>query len=73
MRLSSWWTEREYRSYSIPLVAGRDTERAMKTHLINTWLRAWGLHSNFGFFNRGMIYSVPGLMAADGIHQKLPS
>ena len=54
---------------SILSVAGRDTERAKKTHLINTWLRGWYLHSNLGFFNCAMIYSVPGLMAADGIHQ----
>lgn len=26
---------------SVPSMAGRDTERIRKTHLINTWLRGW--------------------------------
>jgi len=53
---------------SIPAVAGRDTERSRKTHLINTWLRGWCKHKNFGYFNHGMVYSAPGLMAVDGSH-----
>lgn len=35
---------------SIPMVAGRGTERTQKAHLINTWLRGWCQHRIFFTF-----------------------
>ena len=52
----------------IPTVAGKDTKTTRKTHLINTWLRGWCKHKNFGLFDHGAVYSVPGLRSADGYH-----
>lgn len=49
-------------------VAARDTERTRETHLINTWLRGWCHHRNFAFFDHGVAYSVPDLMALNGSH-----
>ena len=46
-------------------VTGRDTERTRKTHLLNTWMRGWCSHRNFGTFNHGVVYLAPGLMAVD--------
>lgn len=52
---------------SIPTVAGRGTERTRRAHMINTWLRDWCQHRNFVFFfDRGALYSAPGLIAVDG-------
>ena len=51
---------------SIPSVAGKDTERIQKHHLIKKRLRGWCNHRNFGFFDHGAIYSALGMMAADG-------
>ena len=56
---------------SIPSVAGLDTERIKKTHLINKWLRGWCKHRNFGFFDHGAIYSVRAMMAANGSNLSL--
>ena len=50
---------------SIPSVAGRDTERYQKTHLINKWLKSWCKSRDFGFFDHGETYSAPGMMAAN--------
>jgi len=52
---------------SIPSVAGNNTERGRKTHLINKWLRDWCRRSNFGFFDHGEVYTAPGLLATDGV------
>ena len=52
---------------SIPTVAGKDTERNRKTHLINTWLRGWCHRRNFGFFDHGEVYTAPGLLVTDGV------
>jgi len=49
----------------IPSGALRDTEWARKTQVMNKWLRGWCCHVNFGLFDHGVIYSAPGLMAAD--------
>lgn len=43
---------------SIPSVAVRNTERTAKTHLINTWLKSWCHHRNFGLFDYGVDYSA---------------
>lgn len=51
---------------SIPSVAGQDTERIKKTHLINKSLRGCCKHRNLGFFDHGAIYPAPGTMSADG-------
>jgi len=57
----SLWTERKYSWFlSVPSVAGRDTERTRKSHLINTWLRGWCCCRNFGFFDHRAVYSAPG-------------
>jgi len=53
---------------SMPSVAQRDTERTRESHLINMWLRGWWHHRNFSFYDHGVVYSAPGLMAADGAH-----
>jgi len=51
---------------SIPSVAGKNTERVRKAHLINRWLgnrcRRW----NYGFFDHGEVYMAPGPLATDG-------
>ena len=51
---------------SMPSVAQRDTERTRESHLINMWLRGWWHHRNFSFYDHGVVYSAPGLMAVDG-------
>jgi len=51
---------------SIPSVAGKNTERDRKTHLMNRWLRDWCHRLNFGFFDHGEVYTAPGLLATDG-------
>jgi len=48
---------------SIPSVAGNNTERGRKTHLVNRWLRDWCHGSNFGVFDHGEVYKAPGLLA----------
>ena len=53
---------------SIPLVAGRRTERNRKSHLINAWLRGWCQWWNFVFFDHGAVYMAPGLLETDGVH-----
>jgi len=50
--------------FSIPSMAGKDTERIRKTHLINTWLRGWCKCKNFGFFEHGAVYYAPGLQVS---------
>jgi len=52
---------------SIPSVAGKNTERDRKTHLINRWLRDWCCRWNFGFFDHGEVYMAQGLLATDGV------
>ena len=56
---------------SIPMVTGRGIERTQKAHLLNTWLRGWCQHRNFGFYDHGALYSAPGLLSADGIQLSL--
>jgi len=52
---------------SIPSVAGKNTERDRKSHLINRWLRDWCHWWNFGFFDHGEVYMAQGLLATDGV------
>ena len=49
-------------------VAGSDIGRNSHIQSINTWLCGWCHHQNFGFFDNGMVYTAPGLLASDGIH-----
>ena len=39
-------------------VAGKDNAVTRKTHHINTWLRGWCKHKNFGFFDHGGLLST---------------
>jgi len=48
-------------------VAGKNTERDRKSHLINTWLGDWCHRSNFGFFDHREVYTALGLLATDGV------
>jgi len=48
---------------SIPSVAGNNTERGRKTHLVNRRLRDWCHRSNFGFFDHGEVYTALDLLA----------
>jgi len=52
---------------SIPPVAGNNTERGRKTHLVNRWLRGWCHQLNFGFFDHREVYTAPGLLATDRV------
>ncbi|KFP01907.1 hypothetical protein N300_09057, partial [Calypte anna] len=45
---------------SLPAVAGMNEERSRKTYLINRWLRDWCHRRNFGFFDYGPHFSIPG-------------
>jgi len=54
--------------FSLSSTTVRDTERTRQTNLIKMWLRGWCSHRNFRFFNHGVVYAQPGLMAADGSH-----
>ena len=51
---------------SLPSGVVRNTEQSRKTQALNKWLKGWCHHRNFGFFDHGAVYSVPGLMAVDG-------
>jgi len=52
---------------SIPSVAGKNTEKGRKTHLINRWLRSWCRQGNFCFFDHGEVYTAPGLLVTDEV------
>ncbi|KGL92731.1 hypothetical protein N301_10736, partial [Charadrius vociferus] len=51
---------------SVPPVAGNDEEVNWKSQQVNDWLRTWCHRQGFGFFDHGLIYRSPGLLAADG-------
>jgi len=53
---------------SVPSVAGKNTGRDRKTHLINR-LRDWCHLWNFGFFDHGEVYTATGLLATDGVQR----
>jgi len=52
---------------SILSLAGNNSERGRKTHLINKWLRDWCHRWNFVFFDHGEVYTAPGLLVTDGL------
>jgi len=49
-------------------VVGNDIGRNSWAQSINTWLRGWCCHHHFGFFDNGMAYTAPGLLASNGSH-----
>jgi len=51
-------------------VAGSDVARNRQTQSINTWLRGWCHQHSFGFFDNGMAYTAPALLASNGISQR---
>jgi len=53
-------------SSSLLPVVGRDVERHRQTQSINTWLRDWCHHPDFGFFDHGMTYTAPSSLASNG-------
>jgi len=53
---------------SIPPVAGNDEGRNRKSQQISTWLQAWCHRRDFGFFDHGLVYTTPGLLATDRVH-----
>ena len=53
---------------SIPSVVESNMEKLRKTHPINTELRGWCYHRNFGFLDHEVFYWSPVLMAADRIN-----
>jgi len=52
---------------STPSVAGKNTERDRKTHIINRRLRGQCCKWNFDFFDYGEVYTAPGLLETDGV------
>ena len=54
-------------SFKLP-VARNDEGRNRKSQQISIWLRAWCHQQNFGFFDHGLVYTTPGLLATDGVH-----
>jgi len=52
---------------SIPSVAGKNTERGRKPHLVNRWLRDWCHWWNCGFFDHGEVQMAQDLLATDGV------
>ena len=53
---------------SIPSVVGMDEEDYRRTQQINLWLQDWCYCQGFGFFNHGLVYRMPDLLASDGMH-----
>ena len=53
---------------SIPSVGGRDEKEYRGTQQMNLWLQDWCYRQGFGFFNHGLAYRTPDLLALDGMH-----
>ena len=53
---------------SIPSVGGMDEGEYRRTQQMNLWLQDWCYSQGFGFFNHGLVYRVPDLLALDGMH-----
>ena len=53
---------------SVLPIAGSDIGRNRRSQTIYTLLSGWCHSHNFGFFDNGMIYTAPGLLALDWIH-----
>ena len=52
---------------SIPSVGGMD-EEYRRTQQMNLWLQDWCYCQGFRFFNHGLVYRTPDLLALDGMH-----
>ena len=53
---------------SIPSVGGMDEEEYRRTQQMSLWLQDWCYSQGFGFFNHGLVYRAPDLLALDGMH-----
>ena len=53
---------------SIPSVVGMDEEEYRRTQKMNLWIQDWCYRQGFGFFNHGLVYRMPDLLALDGVH-----
>lgn len=51
---------------SIPPFAGVDEGINRRSQQINSWLRDWCVRQDFGFFEHGLIYRKPGMLASGG-------
>jgi len=47
---------------------GSDTGRNRWAWSTNTWLHGWCHCDSFAYFDHGVAYTAPGLLAPDGIH-----
>ncbi|KAK4830595.1 hypothetical protein QYF61_012021 [Mycteria americana] len=61
-------TSMRKKRWVVVVVVGSDIGRNRWTHSTNTRLHGWCHCHNFGFFDNGMVYMAPGLLASDGIH-----
>ena len=63
-----WSTSEKHHTYifSCPFSGREGYKEGQETPLISKWRRGWCKQKNFGFFDHGVIYSAPGMMAADG-------
>ena len=53
---------------SIPSAAGMDEEDYRRSQQMNLRLQDWCYQQGFGFFNHGLVYRMPDLLALDGMH-----
>ncbi|PKU39519.1 rna-directed dna polymerase from mobile element jockey-like [Limosa lapponica baueri] len=53
------------RLYTLHWLRGIDEGINRKSQQINSWLQGWCNWQDFGFFDHGMIYRTPGLLATD--------
>jgi len=53
---------------SLHPIVGSVTGRNRQAQSSNTWLYGWCHHHSFGFFDRGMPYMAPGLLAPKWSH-----
>ena len=53
---------------SIPSGGGMEEKEYRRTQQMNLWLQDWCYRQGFGFFNHGLVYRAPDLLALDGMH-----
>ena len=53
---------------SIPSAGEMDEEEYRRTQQMNLWLQDWCYRQGFGFFNHGLVYKTPDILALDGMH-----
>ena len=52
---------------SIRSVGGMDEKEYRRTQQMNLWLQDWFYRQGFGFFNHGLVYRTPDILASDGM------